>query len=444
MACHPQDSLWQPFLTSTIQQFCQDVGLTQIFADIQSGLSVSHDVLVQLDNGQEWSVGRQGYSHEDDDDNNDLHWIEVANEATFEQVVTLLKKAGLDEVLETLGDEFRPNSWTLLGSGLGFLVTLYCDQQELSEVTVMDNVVTLQFPLLLPPPNHQNDTAQLHFLQQDGHQGLVDFDMNVAMVIPPNTAHTFGQGDFSQNKSVALICTVWLADITQESVETLAYADASYFPVIGDVDYLWFQRGRFWRHGGASLKNDTGQKLFVVEDYASMEYCEARAQKGYCDDFVTNTRQECPKTCNVYLEDEVYHKFLYSDSRDCSAAKNKKRQPTLVQRSVSGLKRFFCLDSEDDIWLNAATDDIDWLNVYGISLMLAALLITKRGAVRHKNQYLNNALYLLAVFVRYAFRFGYLYSPSIYTSIVQSYEIYTVVHPVTSNAIVLVHPATGP
>jgi hypothetical protein len=104
------------------------------------------------------------------------------------------------------------------------------------------------------------------------------------------------------------------------TAELVAGDSTSLWPTEEDVDWIKSQKARVWtRDGKRSLKNDVGRMPLHVKDLQPEE-C-ATMDKSLCTTDLEGMRLECPKTCQLYLEDDVYYAKYFPNSIHVSPKK---------------------------------------------------------------------------------------------------------------------------
>ena len=141
----------------------------------------------------------------------------------------------------------------------------------------------------------------------DAKLGEIKLHESFGVIVGDDAWHSTNLCDYRSTDDLRISLSVYITEITPESVENIAGDDTSYFPVIDSTDWHWAQRGRHWG-GGASLKHDMGRHEYEPKD-ASPD-CEGFARMGYCrapNYFLYHELEKnCLSSCNFYLEDKDY------------------------------------------------------------------------------------------------------------------------------------------
>ena len=107
-----------------------------------------------------------------------------------------------------------------------------------------------------------------------------------------------------------LAATVYIAEVYDENVETVAERTLTQIFPVCDEKWLLTQEARHWQNPaleyyevGNTMKNDTGRRAFRVDDEKTD--CEERMEEGLCESDVEGTRKKCLFSCGVYIEEGV-------------------------------------------------------------------------------------------------------------------------------------------
>jgi hypothetical protein len=143
-------------------------------------------------------------------------------------------------------------------------------------------------------------------------QGSLRLDPNVGVILGGESVHGTGECNYRDKEDFRLSFAIYVADINDQNVELIASDSTSLWPTEGDTFWFEAQKGRLWtRDGTHSLKNDKGRLPMNIQD--SLPEC-ATMDKEICMTDLKGMRLECPKTCELYLEDDVYFAKYFPDS----------------------------------------------------------------------------------------------------------------------------------
>lgn len=106
------------------------------------------------------------------------------------------------------------------------------------------------------------------------------------------TWHGTRECDHRPKHDFRLALNIFLVDFTE-----IANNLIDIFPVPGDSDWLWAQRARHWRKETCMLP-DTGRAPFQADGL------EFDRDKRECH--LHSIRTACPRSCNVYMDDEEF------------------------------------------------------------------------------------------------------------------------------------------
>jgi len=116
-----------------------------------------------------------------------------------------------------------------------------------------------------------------------------------------------GECDYRDKGDVRLSVAIYIADVNDDNVDIVASDSTSLWPTEGDVYWFASQTGRFWRRDGSrSMKDDKGRAPINVKDQRK----DCAKNKKKCVNDPDGFRLECPKTCKLYMEDDVYYSHL--------------------------------------------------------------------------------------------------------------------------------------
>jgi hypothetical protein len=147
--------------------------------------------------------------------------------------------------------------------------------------------------------------------REDSFQGILKLDPSFGVVLGGESSHGTGVCNYRRKEEFRLSFAVYVADISEKNVELIASDSTSLWPTEGDTNWFQAQRGRLWtKDGSHSLKNDKGRRPMNVQD--KLEDCSQLKHK--CDTDLLGIRLQCPKTCELYLEDDVYYAKYFSSS----------------------------------------------------------------------------------------------------------------------------------
>lgn len=241
----------------------------------------------------------------------DMIWFDPADEETFESLVTMLKRGGFGQVLESVGKAFDMNGIMIQGIGAIFL----SEYEESKNMHVdMDGMAGTFFNILFPIHIPENDTGKLYigeyYNREEHSKATVNLRFDSAIVIGGETLHGTGECDYRDKRDLRILLNVYIADVdSDKSVERIARDSTSLWPTYGDKEWFLSQKHRFYsRDGSSSMEFDQGRKPFHVADKDD----KCHNMKHLCDEDPDGWRLKCPKTCKVYLEDDDYYHLLQS------------------------------------------------------------------------------------------------------------------------------------
>ena len=229
----------------------------------------------------------------------DMHWFNTADELSHEEGLRVLAKGGFDQVLAAIGEKMGLDSLNV--DSFGFVAVSQCDRGFIH--TDWEDVDGRAFNFLVGIDSPADAGPEL--IVEGDMKGEIYYGSNAGILVGDGTRHGTRECDHRANHGVRITTSIYLSDVTRDNLEILAGDTTSIFPPTGKTaaDWVWTQRGRHWsKEGGRSLVDDVGRKPFNVED--RMDGC----RKDLCirEDDEGMYRNQCMKTCKVFMDDEDY------------------------------------------------------------------------------------------------------------------------------------------
>ncbi|KAL7555871.1 hypothetical protein ACA910_009949 [Epithemia clementina (nom. ined.)] len=292
-----------PELTDLFQNYVKESGILEVADELLYTKPVirGENRLYSLKDGTTWGARTSNnWIHA-----GDMTWIDPADEWTYEKIIDIYRKAGFDRVLDTLGEKFGCEGLWI--DGTSFIVVSHFNGNNIhTDLDGMEGAVfNILFPLVIPSTG-----GMLEVADRESREGIgANFRYNQGVLVGGESPHGTGNVDYRETREFRLAIAVYMDDINPENVEEFDDDTAS-FPPGGDMRYLLTQAGRHW--GGvsgehASLKNDKGRRPYKVRDENPLD-CPKLAKQGDC--MKLPVRNMCIKSCQVYLEDQVYYEKL--------------------------------------------------------------------------------------------------------------------------------------
>lgn len=288
-----------PELHQEFKKYVANSGMMQVAHRIlykEKPLREFEQRIYTLEDGEKWTAMVQGAW------DTDMVWLDPGDESCFESLLGVLRRGNFDKVLEQVGKTFDLNGLMIQGVGAIFL----------SEYTKTENMhVDIpgsrgSFYNIIVPVHIPIDDVAIFKLsdKEDDFQGKLRLDPNVGVVLGGESRHGTGECNYREKEDFRLSFAVYVADINDDNIEMIANDSTSLWPTSGDTFFFESQKGRLWsRDGKNSLKHDKGRMPMNIQDY--LPSC-ATMDKSMCMKDVQGMRLECPKTCELYLEDDVY------------------------------------------------------------------------------------------------------------------------------------------
>jgi hypothetical protein len=257
-----------------------------------------------LDDGEKWTAMVQGSWK------NDMIWLDPGDESAFESLLGVLRRGGFDKVLDSLGKAFDLNSLMVQGVGAIFISqNKKTDNMHVDIPGSRGSFYNIIVPVHIP--DGEVSTFKLSDVGDD-ITGQVKLDPNVGVVLGGESRHGTGECNYRKNEDFRLSFAIYVADISDKNVDLIASDSTSLWPTTGDTFWFQAQKGRLWtRDNKHSLLNDQGRLPIHIEDFSPE--C-ATMDKSKCISDLQGMRLDCPKTCEVYLEDDVYYDKYFPQS----------------------------------------------------------------------------------------------------------------------------------
>ncbi|GFH55692.1 hypothetical protein CTEN210_12168 [Chaetoceros tenuissimus] len=268
-----------------------------------------------LNDGMKWASQVNGVW------NTDMVWFDPADESAFESLISMLKKGGFGVVIESMGKAFDLNGIMIQGIGAIFL-SKYEDPNRGTHVD-MEGMGGKFFNVLFPVHIPEDDVARLYFADADNQErademGAVNVRDGTALIIGGDSSHKTVECDYRDKREFRLFLNVYIVDAEEETtVERISQESTSLWPTYGDKEYTLSQKERFYskKDGRISMYTDQGRKPLHVAD--KDEKCSKMIHLCDAD---PDWRLNCPKTCEIYLEDDIYLEKIGIYNRDFSSS----------------------------------------------------------------------------------------------------------------------------
>jgi hypothetical protein len=289
-----------PELHEEFKKYVEKSGMMDVAQSIlykEKPLEQGDQRIYTLNDGEKWTAMVQGSW------DTDMVWLDPGDESCFESLLGILRRGNFDKVLESVGKTFDLDGLMIQGVGAIFL-TEYTKTENMhvdipgSRGSFYNIIVPVHIPV--------DDFAIFKLSDKDDDfQGKVKLDPNVGVVLGGESRHGTGECNYRKKQDFRLSFAVYVADINDENIDMIASDSTSLWPTSGDNFFLESQKGRLWtRDGRSSLKNDKGRMPIHIED--NLRQC-ATMEKSLCMTDLQGMRLACPKTCELYLEDDAYY-----------------------------------------------------------------------------------------------------------------------------------------
>eukprot|EP00535_Pseudo-nitzschia_heimii_P010630 CAMPEP_0197177682 /NCGR_PEP_ID=MMETSP1423-20130617/3204_1 /TAXON_ID=476441 /ORGANISM="Pseudo-nitzschia heimii, Strain UNC1101" /LENGTH=864 /DNA_ID=CAMNT_0042627271 /DNA_START=208 /DNA_END=2802 /DNA_ORIENTATION=+ len=289
-----------PELHEEFKKYVANSGMMRVAHQIlykEKPLEAGDQRIYTLDDGEKWTAMVQGSW------DTDMVWLDPGDESCFESLLGILRRGNFDKVLDQVGKAFDLDGLMIQGVGAIFL-TEYTKTENM-HVDIPGSRGSF-YNIIVPVHIPADDVAIFKISDKgDEYQGKLRLDPNTGVVLGGESRHGTGECNYRKKEDFRLSFAVYVADIKEENLELIASDSTSLWPTQGDIFFIEAQQGRLWsRDGSCSLKNDRGRMRMNIQDY--QKQC-ATMDKSLCMTDVQGMRLECPKTCELYLEDDVYY-----------------------------------------------------------------------------------------------------------------------------------------
>jgi len=254
-----------------------------------------------LKDGHKWSVKRADHWA------SDMVWFDPIDESCYESLRGVLRRGNFQVVMEAARKRLGLGKNQLVVHGLGaiFLSHFSTDPPQYSHLhrdvpNTRGAFYNILVPIYLP---HDGDVSSLYIGGHDGICAPIHLQYNVATVVGSDSWHGTGECDYRANQGFRLSMSIWVSEITEETLPVIANDGLAPWPLHGDMDFFRSQKGR-------SLDPDMGRDpaLPLFEDQRP----DCHRVKDKCETDLWGVRKECPQTCRVYMGNEEYYTNLES------------------------------------------------------------------------------------------------------------------------------------
>jgi len=296
-----------PELHEEFTKYVANSGMMKIAHQIlykEEPLEQGDQRIYTLDDGEKWTAMVQGSW------DTDMVWLDPGDESCFESLLGVLRRGGFDKVLEKIGKAFDLDSLMIQGVGAIFL-TEY-DQTQNMHVDIPGSRGSF-YNIIVPVHIPEDEVAHFKLSDRgDDYQGRLRLDPNVGVIQGGESRHGMGECNYRKKEEFRLSFAVYVADVNERNIDMIASDSTSLWPTMGDTFFIRAQKGRLWsKKGNKSIEHDNGRLPMNIQDNAKA--C-ATMDKVLCMTDLQGMRLHCPKTCELYLEDDVYYAKYFPKS----------------------------------------------------------------------------------------------------------------------------------
>lgn len=302
-----------PQMVEVLTDYVKGLGIWDIMVDTIMKNPMEPDnvrfynVTSPFGNGErtfQWSAKRPGNFYGSD---SDMHWFDAADEASHEDSLRALAKAGFDDVLKAIGNFLGLDN--LVAFSIGLLAVTKSDKGYIHVDFSGSNKRAFNFLINLHSPS---DEPELTIIEEDDlgnrRRGQVKYAPTFGVLNGDDAMHATNECNHRELEGLPVRITVslFLSELEEASLEQVGEHDKYYFP-FGNMDWIWAQRGRHWKRGDTSVSmvNDKGRAPFEAKD--EMEGCAERVgpNKEKCLEH-GDERMLCYKTCGSFISDDEF------------------------------------------------------------------------------------------------------------------------------------------
>ena len=289
-----------PELHQEFKKYVANSGMMDVAHSIlykEEPLQAGDQRIYTLNDGEKWTAMVQGAW------DTDMVWLDPGDESCFESLLGILRRGNFDKVLEQVAKTFDLDGLMIQGVGAIFL-TEYTKTENM-HVDIPGSRGSF-YNIIVPVHIPANDVAIFKLCDKgDDFQGKLRLDPNVGVVLGGESRHGTGECNYRKKEDFRLSFAVYVADINDENIDMIASDSTSLWPTSGDTFFFEAQKGRLWtKDGENSLKRDKGRMPMNIQDRS--DRC-GHLDKSMCMTDLQGMRLMCPKTCELYLEDDVYY-----------------------------------------------------------------------------------------------------------------------------------------
>jgi len=292
-----------------------------------------------------WDIYRPG-----SDWNSDMHWFSVADEMAYEHIIRALGHAGLDDVFDSIGRHYNLSSLDI--DGIGFVAVTHCEEGKIH--TDFDDGYGKGFNLLIGISSPDNSGPEF-LVQNDTHRGEIHYKPEYGLLVGDGAYHGTNNCDYRAGRriedSIRISISIYLGEMTDDNGEDLSDDSTGSFPSTLAYEHMISQGGRHWSadNHGTILNGDYGRSKFthlltekktiiIVENdnddnddddrvkvTVKRTNCSKLKEQGKCISN-ENTREQCPITCNIFIDDTIYQPAGGADGADGADGKRMDRK----------------------------------------------------------------------------------------------------------------------
>lgn len=178
-----------------------------------------------------------------------MHWISPADEEAHFDFLKVLSASGFDDVIESIGKRFDLGG--MLVYHITFIGLSHCEQGKIHYdfSKVDDKAFNVIIPLVLANLTTPELDIRRKVTTYKGRYDIVSgykYEHNIAAVTGDDAVHNTAACNYLDQKEMRVMATLYMADVTESNVASIAKDFTQVYPKKFDTKYLMDQVGDHW------------------------------------------------------------------------------------------------------------------------------------------------------------------------------------------------------
>lgn len=238
-----------PTLVPAIMSYLEEIGLDKVISSAVRGRALDHDTdqILQLRGIDHELLGTDQVKKNEVSTwysqrgpakfHSNMHWISPSNQETFDQVMSVLGSGGFDTVLKAVGEHF-PHLKNLAVIEATFIPVSYCVYKKWPYLhDDFDYTDGKLFNFYMPLVRVDGSPPEFALQSRKGATVGYHFEDNIAIGFGDGTQHGTSTVDYTDQGKYRMAMSIFIADITDNNVKSIAKAMTGIFPPIKDVAF---------------------------------------------------------------------------------------------------------------------------------------------------------------------------------------------------------------